>query len=326
MRVVERKELRNCYNNNKVKFMKISIIIPLYNSAAFQDDLLSALDAERLKHKWDLEVILVDDGSRDHGYEKAIQNQKKYSFVKAIKLSRNFGHQAAVRVGLEFATGDCVGIMDDDLQDPPSIVYQFIEKIQSGYDVVYGVRCNRKESLLLKASYKLFYRLLKRIADINIPIDSGDFCFMTKRVVEQMRGMPEQQPFIRGMRAWVGFKQIGHEYERAARFSGKSGYTFSKLFRLALDGLFSFSTVPLRLITLAGLIGSLISLSYGVLILWLYFYSEVSVKGFTTIILLLTIYSSLILFCLGIVGEYISRIYLESKKRPFAVIMEKYNL
>ncbi len=306
--------------------MKVSIIIPMYNSAEFQVELLKEIDIEKKKYSWDLELIMIDDGSHDDSYNLAVKNQKIYSFIKVIKLSRNFGHQAAVRVGLDFVTGDYIGIMDDDLQDPPRLINDFVCKLEEGYDVVYGVRRNRKESWILKACYKAFYQILKRVSDISIPIDSGDFCFMSARVVAQMKNLPEQQPFIRGMRAWVGFKQIGFEYERDARIAGDSGYTVSKLFGLAIDGIFSFSTLPLKLITMAGLFGSLLSLGYGAYVLLLYIFSEVNVKGFSSIVLLLTLYSSLILFCLGIVGEYISRIYLESKKRPYAVVMDKYNL
>ena len=172
----------------------------------------------------------------------------------------------------------------------------------------------------------MFYQTLRYFSDITIPIDSGDFCIMSRRVVEQIKRLPEQRPFLRGLRAWVGFKQIGIEYERSARRNGESGYTFTKLFKLALDGVFSFSTLPLRLITLTGFLGSLFSFCYILYILWLYFFTRIDVKGFSTIVILITFYSSLILFCLGIVGEYISRIYLESKSRPYAVIMEKFNL
>ncbi len=306
--------------------MKISLIIPLYNSAKFQNELLKAIETEKVKHAWDLEVILVDDGSRDRSFELAVEHQKVFPYVKAIKLSRNFGHQAAVRTGMEFATGDIIGIIDDDLQDPPSIIQNFILKIMDGYDVVYGIRKNRKENIFLKTSYKLFYQILKYVSDISIPIDSGDFCFMRSRVLEQMKQLHERQPFIRGIRAWVGFRQIGLEYDRAKRFEGKSGYTFSKLFKLAVDGIFSFSTIPLRLITLSGLLGSFISFVFGAIVLYKFFFNEINIRGYSSLAILLTFYSSLILFCLGIVGEYISRIYLESKKRPFAVIMEKHNL
>lgn len=306
--------------------MKISIIIPVYNSASFQQELLKTIESEKNKHNWNLELIMVDDGSVDNSYELSVKNQSQYPFVKSIKLSRNFGHQAAVRVGLDFATGDYVGIMDDDLQDPPRVIHEFIDKLKEGYDVVYGIRRGRKESWLLKSCYKLFYRILKYVSDIDIPIDSGDFCFMSARAVQQIRNLPEQRPFIRGMRAWVGFKQVGLEYDRESRFSGESGYTLTKLFRLAIDGIFSFSTLPLRLITIAGLLGCFLSIAYGSYILWLYLSSGINVRGYSTIILMLTLNSSLILFCLGIVGEYISRIYIESKKRPYAVIMESYNL
>jgi glycosyltransferase involved in cell wall biosynthesis len=306
--------------------MKISIVIPLYNSAKFQPLLLEAIDKERFLQNWDLEVIFIDDGSKDGSFEVAVANQKKYPFLRAIKLARNFGHQAAVRTGLDYAKGDVIAIIDDDLQDPPSVLKSFLDKIDEGWDVVYGVRKKRKESFLKRSCYKIFYRVLSSLSEIEIPLDTGDFCVMKREVVEKMLSLPEKNPFLRGIRAWVGYKQIGLEYERAARVEGESGYTFKKLFKLAFDGIFSFSLLPLRFITFLGVIGFSFSLIYTTYVIWKYITYGFEVKGFATIAILLVFFSSLILICLGIIGEYIARIYTESKNRPISVIMKTHNL
>lgn len=300
--------------------MKLSIVIPIYNSSKFQSLLLESIEKERILNSWQLEVIFVDDGSRDNSYELAIENSKRYSFLKVIQLSRNFGHQSAVRTGLNFVTGDIVAIIDDDLQDPPSVLPGFIKKINEGWDVVYGIRRKRKESFIKKTCYHAFYRILSWLSDIDIPLDTGDFCVMKRQVVQEMLSLPEKNPFLRGMRAWVGFKQMGMEYDRAARVAGDSGYTFKKLFKLAFDGIFSFSLLPLKAILMIGCIGLVVSVSYATYILAKFFSNGIEVKGFTTLALLISFFSSLILICLGIIGEYISRIYTESKNRPITVI------
>lgn len=305
---------------------KLSIVIPLYNSAKFQNLLLEAIEVERQKNNWDLELILVDDGSRDGSFELAAKNQSKYPFVKAIKLARNFGHQAAVRTGLEFARGDVVAIIDDDLQDPPSVLPAFLAKLNEGWDVVYGVRRKRKESLVRRICYRFFYRFLRRLSEIDIPLDTGDFCVLRGEVVKKMLELPEKNPFLRGIRAWVGFRQTGLEYDRAARVAGDSGYTFKKMFKLAFDGIFSFSLLPLKLITILGGLGLSVSLVYAAYILHKFFHHGIEVQGFLTLSLLIIFFGSLILICLGIIGEYIARIYTESKNRPISVIQQTHNI
>jgi len=306
--------------------MKLSLVIPLYNSTRFQNLLLEAIDVERKLYQWDLEIIFIDDGSKDGSYEMAVENQKKYPYLKAIKLARNFGHQAAVRTGLDYAKGDVVAIIDDDLQDPPKVLKSFLDKLDEGWDVVYGIRKKRKESFIKKMCYLGFYRLLSSLSDIEIPLDTGDFCVMRREVVNGMLTLPEKNPFLRGIRAWVGYKQTGLEYERAARVAGESGYTLKKLFKLAFDGIFSFSLVPLRFITLIGGTGLAFSLVYAAYVIWKFFTFGFEVKGFATLALLIVFFSSLILICLGIIGEYIARIYTESKNRPLSVIMKTHNL
>ncbi len=304
----------------------ISILVPIYNSSAFMHLLMKAIDDERLKNNWDLEVVLVDDGSRDKSFEKIEELQKQYNYIKGIKLSKNFGHQIAVKTALSHCNGNYIAIIDDDLQDPPSLLPMFFNKLDEGYDVAYGVRKKRKESLLKRLAYSSFYRILKGMSDIYIPIDSCDFCVMKKHVVENMLKLQEQNPFLRGIRAWVGFKQIGVEYERNARIDGQSGYTLKKLLKIAIDGIFSFSTAPIRLITVLGILGFGFAILYSIITIYAYFIQKIETKGFATLVILISFFSSLILICLGIIGEYIVRIYDEVRQRPYVVIEKTINV
>jgi dolichol-phosphate mannosyltransferase len=289
-------------------------------------NLLEAIDAERVKNNWDLELVLVEDGSRDNSFEKIEELAKTHPYIKGIKLSKNFGHQIAVKTGLSHCTGDYIAIIDDDLQDPPSLLPLFFSYLDKGYDVAYGIRKKRKESLIKRMCYNGFYRILKSMSDIYIPIDSGDFCVMTSRVVTNMLRLNEQNPFLRGIRAWVGFKQIGVEYERAARFDGQSGYTLKKLLKIAMDGIFSFSSAPIRLITILGLIGFGFALIYSGLLIFQYFFHGIEVQGFATLAIIISFFGSLTLICLGVIGEYIVRIYDEVRQRPYVVIEKTINL
>lgn len=305
---------------------KISIVVPIYNSASFMHHLLEAIDAERQKNQWNLELVLVEDGSRDNSFEKIEELSKTYSYIKGIKLSKNFGHQIAVKTGLSHCTGDYIAIIDDDLQDPPSLLPLFFSYLDKGYDVAYGIRKKRKESLIKRMCYNGFYRILKSMSDIYIPIDSGDFCVMTSRVVKNMLRLNEQNPFLRGIRAWVGFKQIGVEYERAARFDGQSGYTLKKLLKIAMDGIFSFSSAPIRLITILGVLGFSFALVYSGLLIFQKLFHGIAVQGFATLAIIISFFGSLTLICLGVIGEYIVRIYDEVRQRPYVVIEKTVNL
>jgi len=305
---------------------KISIIVPIYNSSAFMHSLIAAIEAQRITSNWNLELVLVDDGSRDKSFEKIEDFTRQFSYIKGIKLSRNFGHQIAVKTGLAHCTGDYVAIIDDDLQDPPSLLPGFFKYLDDGYDVAYGVRKKRKESLLKKVSYTGFYRLLKSMSDTKIPLDSGDFCVMKKHVVENMLRFQEKNPFLRGIRAWIGFKQIGVEYERQARVDGESGYTLKKLLKIAMDGIFSFSSVPIRVITILGMIGLAFAFIYSATVVYGYFAHGIAAKGFASLAILISFFSSLLLICLGIIGEYIVRIYDEVRARPYVIIEKTLNL
>jgi dolichol-phosphate mannosyltransferase len=305
---------------------KISIIVPIYNSKKFMNNLLEAIDEQRIKSQWNLELILIDDGSKDESYLKIEELSHQYPYIKGIKLSRNFGHQIAVKTGLSFCTGDYIAIIDDDLQDPPLLLPLFFSYLDNGSDVAYGVRRKRKESLLKRLSYNSFYRILRSLSDTRIPLDSGDFCVMKKIVVENMLKLQEKNPFLRGIRAWVGFKQIGVEYDRHARIEGESGYTLKKLLKIAMDGIFSFSSVPIRVITILGVIGLSFATCYSIYVIVQYFRSGIPVQGFATLAIIISFFSSLTLICLGIIGEYIVRIYDEVRDRPYSVIEKTINI
>ena len=305
---------------------KISIIVPVYNSSEFLHNLLEAIDIERINNNWDLELLLIDDGSKDTSYERIIELSTQYNYIKGFRLARNFGHQIAVKTGLSYCTGDYIAVIDDDLQDPPSLLPYFFSFLDKGNDVAYGVRKKRKESFFKKLSYSTFYKILRRLSDTKIQMDSGDFCVMKKVVVDNMLKLQEKNPFLRGIRAWVGFKQVGVEYDRHARFQGESGYTLKKLFKIALDGIFSFSNVPIRLITILGSVGLLFAFIYSSITLYQNLINDIEVKGFTSLVILISFFSSLILICLGIIGEYIVRIYDEVRNRPFTVIAETINV
>jgi len=288
--------------------------------------LLEAIDAQRKISDWNLELVLIDDGSKDNSYKKIEELAQNYPYIKGIKLSKNFGHQIAVKTGLSHCTGDYIAIIDDDLQDPPSLLPHFFSYLDEGYDVAYGVRKKRKESFIKKLSYNTFYRVLKGMSDTDIPLDSGDFCVMKKHVVDNMLKLQEKNPFLRGIRAWVGFKQIGVEYERQARFDGQSGYTLKKLLKIAMDGIFSFSSVPIRVITILGILGLTFAIVYSILTVYGFMVHNISVKGFATLSILISFFSSLILICLGLIGEYIVRIYDEVRDRPYVIIEKTINI
>jgi dolichol-phosphate mannosyltransferase len=312
---------------------QFSLIIPCFNEGAVLPLLEQRLRKflPSLALSW--EVIFVDDGSKDSTFEHLVALHEKEPRYKLISLSRNFGHQAALSAGLTCARGQFVGIADADLQDPPELLSTCLEKLRQGYDVAFAVRKKRKEGLFKRAGYKLFYRLLHLLSEVEIPFDSGDFCLMRRRVVEALRNMPERNVFLRGMRAWTGFRQIGVEYERDARAAGQTKYPFSKLVRLASDGIFAFSTLPLRLATLLGLGGLLVSAIAGLFIVaWRVLgfrfmgHTASELPGWTAVICVVLFLGGVQFLILGCMGEYIGRIYAEVKQRPRWVIRESLGL
>jgi len=302
--------------------MNYSIIIPVYNEEKNIVILYRRLSAVMRSLTKDYELIFVNDGSSDMTLYVLTTLNKKDSRVKIINFSRNFGHQMAVTAGLKFAKGQSIAVIDADLQDPPEILPQFFKKLEEGYDTVYAVRKKRKENFFLKFAYSSFYRILKKIADIDIPLDAGDFCVMKKKVVETLNMLPERNRYLRGLRSWVGFKQIGLSYDRQARYAGRSKYPLPKLIKLAFDGIFSFSYAPLQLMFYGGLLSLILSF-LGVL--WAVYQKFFTthyrhVPGFATTIILVMFIGGLQLFSIGIVGEYMRRVYDETKQRPPYVI------
>lgn len=300
----------------------VSVVLPIYNEEPNVDLLYRRLTAVMESLGEPYEVIFVDDGSVDGSAELIRVLHAGDPRVKLVRLGRNFGHQVAISAGLDAACGQAVAIMDADLQDPPEVLPEFIAKWREGYDVVYAIRQKRKESGLKRAAYHVFYRLLKRLAAIDIPLDSGDFCVMDRRVVDLLATMPERNRFVRGIRAWVGLRQVGLPCERDCRQAGEPKYTLGKLMRLATDGLVSFSYIPLRLASLFGLVIS--AVAFG-LAMWTIYEKIVHpnyIAGFTTVVVAVCLLGGIQLLTLGIVGEYIGRIFDEVKQRPLYTVRE----
>jgi polyisoprenyl-phosphate glycosyltransferase len=308
----------------------LSIVVPCFN----EEDVIR-LTHRRLvdvlgKTGFCLQIVFVDDGSDDGTPDIAAEIAKSDPRVKTVLLSRNFGHQAAVSAGLADADGDAVVVMDADLQDPPEAVIQMIEKWLQGADIVYGIRTKRKESLLKRAAYSLFYRAYQRLANIDVPVDAGDFSLLDRKVVDIINALPEKNRFFRGLRAWSGFCQVGVAYERQPRAAGSTKYPLTKLIRLAKDGIFNFSTVPLTALFYLGTLMSVLSLValLSILILRLFdipiFGMRPSdVQGFSSTILTILLIGGIQLVSTGVLGEYIGRIYHEIKGRPTYVIRDK---
>jgi len=305
--------------------MKYSLVLPIFNEEENLKVLYERLIKSLKPLKGTFEFIFVDDGSTDKSLELLMSFRKRDKQVKIISFSRNFGHQTAVTAGLDHVTGDCIAVLDADLQDPPEVLQTFFSKLNEGYDVVYAIRRRRKENVFKKLMYTIFYRLLRMSANIYIPLDSGDFCVMKKRVVDVLVTMQERNRFVRGLRSWAGFKQIGLEYDRATRYAGKSKYTTGKLFKLAFDGLFSFTYVPLRFLTIVGFLTFLLSVLGSLFAIYLKYFTNNydAVPGFATTVILIMFMGGLNMFSIGLVGEYVGRIFDEVKQRPKYVIESK---
>jgi dolichol-phosphate mannosyltransferase len=299
----------------------ITIVIPVYNEEAVLPEMIKRLGALQAKYALDtFQLLFVDDGSQD----KTPHILEASHFSKGfdvLTLSRNFGHQAAVSAGLGYARGDYIAIIDGDLQDPPELIPQMITLMQdSGADVAFGVRKNRKEKPIMRLSYYLFYRLLDRLSPFPIPLDSGDFSVISRRVVHVINTMPERHRFVRGLRSYAGFKQVPFYYSRESRSAGDPKYTFTKLLSLAADGIFTFSEMPLRIATIMGITISTVSFAIGFLLLVWRLSSGIVLPGFATISIGLFFLGGVQLLCLGILGEYIGRIHSEVKMRPSYVV------
>jgi dolichol-phosphate mannosyltransferase len=303
----------------------LAIVVPVFNETEVIDlfyartkKVVEALDSVTCR------MIFVDDGSSDDSYEKLTRLADMDPQVSVIKFSRNFGHQIAITAGIDLAQSEAVVVIDADLQDPPEVIVQFVEKWQEGYDVVYGVREQRAgEGPLKLLTATMFYKLLKRLTRIDIPVDVGDFRLMSKRVVAQFRAIRERDRFVRGLVSWVGFKQIGVSYARDKRYAGETKYPYRKMIKFALDGITSFSSIPLKLATWIGYTASLVAFFY-VCSVPIQKALGYTVQGWATIMTGMLFLGGVQLICLGILGEYIGRIFNEIKQRPLYIIQEMY--
>jgi glycosyltransferase involved in cell wall biosynthesis len=310
----------------------ISVIIPAFNEEAGIQALYTRLTAAAAAWGEEYEIILVDDGSRDRSLEICLRISVQDPRFRVLSFSRNFGHQAAVSAGLQYCSGDVAAVIDADLQDPPEELIRFIERCREGFDVVYAIRTKRKEGILKRASYFLYYRLLKHLAALDIPLDAGDFCVMSRPVLDSLNSLPERNRFVRGLRTWVGYRQTGLAYERHARQSGEPKYTFSKLLRLAMDGIINFSYKPLQLILMFGLVVGFFTVLAGVVVGFLFLsntavfgYNPRQVRGWTSLALAVSLLSGMQLISLGLLGEYLGRVFEEVKSRPAFIIRRKLN-
>lgn len=306
-------------NNNP----KVSFIIPIHNESEVFPELIERMNKLILKIDKSCEIILIDDGSEDNSpllINKIVKQDKRF---QGLFLSRNFGQQNAISAGLDFARGDYIMFLDADLQDPPELYFDFSQKIMEGYDVVYGIRKKRKEKLFKKICYNLFYRLLNLLSDFPIPKNTGDFGIITRPVADEMKLHRENSLFLRGIRSWVGFKQIGIEYERQERHAGVPSYTFRKLLKLALDGIFNYTTMPITLVTTLGLISIITSSIYFLKVLFHKFFLEDVPVGFTALLFAIIFFGGIQLFFIGVIGEYIQRIFFQVKNRPSYIIKKK---
>jgi len=301
---------------------RVSLAIPVYNEEAVVPELVRRTTAAlNAVPGGPHEIVFADDGSSDRTLELLEQAAETDPRIVVVSLSRNFGHQTALGAALDQVTGDVAVLLDGDLQDPPEAVPALLEWYQQGYDVVYVRRTNRKESWWLRACYYLFYRLLAALSSVQLPLDSGDFGLLSRRVVEEIRRMPEQHRYLRGLRTWVGFRQIGIPMERSARHAGKTKYSPFKLLKLASDGIFAFSIVPLRAAAVLGVVAIGLSSLFALYSIYAKFWMH-SPQGFTALVVVMTFLSGINLFFLGIIGEYVGRIYEESKGRPHYVVLK----
>lgn len=303
---------------------RISLVIPCYNEEEVLGETIKRLKSlcESLQDL-NVELIFVDDGSKDRTRELLKNFAEQDNRVRVIGFARNFGHQIAVTAGIDAANGDAVVLIDADLQDPPEVVREMIEKWREGFDVVYGTRTERPgESPFKLATARGFYRLLNKLSDVPIPLDTGDFRLMSRPVVETLKAMPERDRFVRGMVSWVGFKQISLPYKRSERFAGVSKYPLRKMLRFATDGILSFSTKPLQLSVGLGMACAAFSLAGIVYALFLRIFTDIWVEGWTALMIAILFIGGVQLISVGILGEYVGRIYNEIKGRPLYVVSE----
>ncbi len=302
---------------------QLTIVAPVYNEQtgiiAFCQAVTTALDSAKL----DYEIILVDDGSRDNSFLEMTALRAKNPRIRIVRFSRNFGHQLAISAGMRLSRGKAVVVMDCDLQDPPAVILEFIKKWQEGYEIVYGVRKERKgETWFKKTSAFVFYRLLRASTNIDIPKDVGDFYLLDRKVVDVLNRMDERHRFMRGLLAWVGFKRMGVEYVRQARLSGVTKYSLWKMLKFSLDAATSFSFLPLRVISFLGVFISFLSFLGIVAILYVKVFTSYAITGWSSLMVAVLFIGGIELIAIGIIGEYLARIGDDVKGRPLYVIAE----
>jgi len=308
-----------------MEMVKYSIVIPLYNEESGIAVLVEKLQEIIAQFDGPAEIVLVDDGSKDRTYELAREVSEKDQRFKLLQFSRNFGHQMAITAGMDAASGDAVIIMDADLQDPPYVVLQMIEKWKEGYEVVYGLREHRQGERLFKtATASVFYGLLHRIADIDTPVDVGDFRLVDRKALNAFLQMRENNRYVRGMFSWVGFRQTGVPYVREERFSGTTHYTLRKMVKLASNGILGFSTAPLRLALNTGLFLAFAAVIYAIVAISLKLAGVELVPGYALLLFVVTFFSGIQLAVMGVVGLYVGRIYDEARHRPLYIIRESH--
>ncbi|MCM3184920.1 glycosyltransferase family 2 protein [Priestia megaterium] len=307
--------------------VKYSIVVPVYNEEEVIHETYRRLTEVMRSTKEAYELLFVNDGSRDRTAEIIKEYSEQDPAVVLLDFARNFGHQIAITAGMDYARGEAVVVIDADLQDPPELILEMIEKWKQGFDVVYAKRTKRKgETYFKKQTAAMFYRFLRAMTDIDIPLDTGDFRLLDRKVCNQMNSIQEKNRFVRGLVSWVGFKQIAVEYERDERLAGESKYPLKKMLKLSMDGITSFSYKPLKLASYAGVTLSGIGFIYLLVVLYLKLFTDSTITGWSSLIVIQLFFSGIILIILGMIGEYIGRIYDETKNRPLYIVREKYQL
>jgi dolichol-phosphate mannosyltransferase len=302
---------------------RLSVVVPVYNEEEVLPAFHARLSAVLGTLPCQSEILFVNDGSKDGTAAVLERLAAQDERVKLLALTRNFGHQPALSAGLDHCSGDAVVLIDADLQDPPELIGQFYAKWREGYQVVYGQRRRLEEGFLKRSVYHAFYEILHRLASIDIPLDSGDFSLLDRGIVQTLRQMPERTRFLRGLRSWVGLRQIGIEYERPARHSGSSKYSLAGLFKLAFDGIVSFSTLPLKAALFLGLLVSAAGFAGMLFLIYLRLLHTFDLPGWTSLMVVVLFLGGIQLITVGIVGEYIARIYEEVKFRPLYLVASR---
>lgn len=308
--------------NEKVDY---SIVIPVYNEEEVIEHTYERLKTVMQSSDGNYELLFINDGSKDRSVDILLQLSEQDKTIKIVDFSRNFGHQIAITAGMDYASGNAIVIIDADLQDPPELILEMIQKWKEGYDVVYAKRTARKgETFFKKQTASAFYRTLRAMTEIDIPIDTGDFRLIDRKVCDQMNNIHEKNRFVRGLVSWVGFKQTAVEYERDERFAGETKYPLKRMLKLSLDGITSFSYKPLKLANYLGASLSVIGFVYMLIVLYQKLFTTTTVTGWSSIIVIQLFFSGITLMMLGVIGEYIGRIYDEAKNRPLYIVKDIY--